>query len=102
MGGDCEFLLRVLWDGEEHELEEILALSRAERGYGLTVHSRASELRKRGYVVVNHVERPEGGRARSFYRLAELEEAAVPSPALSPRARWSLSRCRRLPPRWVA
>jgi ribonuclease HI len=74
---DCAFLLDVLDDGEEHTLNEILARSFAERGCGLTVHSRASDLRNRyGYDVewcnVPGVKRGDG----SVYRLKRATLAA--------------------------
>jgi hypothetical protein len=66
---DTTFLLRVLADGRSHTLTEILSASLAERGCGLTVHSRAADLRKRGYNVVNERVR-DGMRGRgSAYRL---------------------------------
>lgn len=60
---DCDFLLAVLEDGEEHSLNEILQRSLAERGCGLTVHSRAADLRKLGHSVVNRID----SRARRGY-----------------------------------
>lgn len=65
---DADFLLRVLRDGRPHNLNEILRRSMAERGCGLTIHSRASDLRKRGYDVRNW---KDGQRGQgSWYRLA--------------------------------
>lgn len=67
---DKDFLLRVLADGEWHSLSEIVSRSISRRGYGLTVHSRAADLRRDGYAVENRVVRPAGGgRAVSYYRL---------------------------------
>ena len=53
METDLAFMLRVLADGRPHTLNELLQRSFAERGCGLTVHSRASDLRKRGHSVTN-------------------------------------------------
>ena len=67
MRTDCESLLDVLRDGREHSLNEILRLSFNERGCGLTVHSRAADLRKRGHDVR---QRTVGKRGNgSLYRL---------------------------------
>ena len=43
---DVDFLLSVLADGEAHSQAEILRRSFDERGHGLTVHSRAADLRR--------------------------------------------------------
>lgn len=67
---DKAFLLRVLSDGRWHSLPEILNRSVAERGYGLTVHSRAADLRRDGHVIENRTKRSLGRRIVSFYRLA--------------------------------
>lgn len=77
---DAEFLLHVLGDGLEHTLTEILRRSFAERGCGLTVHSRACDLRKRGYVISNRS--MPGGRRGSVYQLVSepLEAAVDPMP----------------------
>lgn len=74
---DADFLFSVLADGEWHSHAEILAESIRHRGYGLTVHSRAADLRKRGHTVETHLERNGNGRAISFYRLVTLDESAV-------------------------
>lgn len=68
---DTEFLLRVLEDGGWHSLNSILQRSFAERGCGLTVHSRASDLRARGYLVEHRMmgRRGEG----SMYRLVGVD-----------------------------
>ena len=74
---DADFLLRVLRDGKPHNLNEILRRSFAERGCGLTTHSRAAELRKRGYDIRNWKDGERG--AGSWYRLVgRLDEAAIP------------------------
>jgi hypothetical protein len=64
---DCEFLLRVLSDGEPHSLNEVLRRSFAERGCGLTVHSRAADLRRQGHLVANWKDGERGDG--SWYRL---------------------------------
>lgn len=76
---DTDFLFDVLKDGDWHAQAEILARSMVERGCGLTVHSRAADLRKRGHKVETHLERNGNGRTLSFYRLITLDEAAVAS-----------------------
>lgn len=68
---DAEFLLEVLRDGEWHSLNQILARSFEQRGHGLTVHSRAADLRDRGHVVEHRMKGQRG--AGSQYRL--LSEA---------------------------
>lgn len=80
MGGDARFLLEVLRDGREHELGEILRRSFDERGCGMTVHSRAADLRKLGYKVKNRTVALPGGRRGSYYqllRVPEFDEAPV-------------------------
>lgn len=47
---DADFLLACL-EERPHTLGELLARSFQERGHGLTVHSRAAELRGRGFDV---------------------------------------------------
>ena len=71
---DSDFLLSVLERGGWHSRDEILAESFRERGCGLTVHSRAADLRARGRVVEVEV------RA-SFYRLGVLADAPGESDA---------------------
>lgn len=67
---DCGWLLRYLWDGHERTLNEIIGASFRERGCGLTVHSRISDLRKKhGFVVEQrHVDGGKRGGS-SAYRL---------------------------------
>lgn len=78
---DCDFLLEVLADGREHTLAEILARSLNERGHGITVHSRAAELRRRGHQV-EHVTIPGARRgAAHAYRLVSFAE---PEAAIQP------------------
>ena len=40
---------------------------------GYAIHSRISELRRRGYVIENQVERRPGGKRVSRYRLVEVQ-----------------------------
>jgi hypothetical protein len=75
MGKDVEFLLTLLADGEEHELGEILQRSIDERGHGLTVHSRAADLRKLGYKVKNRQRRLPSGRTNSYYQLLGIKDS---------------------------
>lgn len=70
---DCDFLERVLADGQPHSLNEILRRSFAERGHGLTVHSRAADLRKRGLNVANWKDGDRGNG--SWYQLGTSEGA---------------------------
>lgn len=58
--------------GEWVDLNAILRASIAERGCGLTVHSRAAELRARGFVVENRTKRTADGRVASAYRLVSV------------------------------
>ena len=76
METDAAFLLRVLSDGRPHALNEILQRSFAERGCGLTVHSRISSLREKGHTIIN--ERVPGAKrgAGSTYRLVTPPTAA--------------------------
>lgn len=48
---DAEFLLEQLADGQEHTLTDLLRASIDQRGHGLTVHSRVSDLRERGHRI---------------------------------------------------
>jgi len=77
METDAAFLLRVLSDGRPHSLNEILQASFAERGCGLTVHSRAADLRNQGHLIVN--ERVKGAErgASSTYRRIPLPPEAI-------------------------
>jgi hypothetical protein len=73
METDAAFLLRVLSDGRPHSLNEILQASFAERGCGLTVHSRAASLRAQGHNIVNkHIRGAQRG-ASSVYWLVKPE-----------------------------
>ena len=73
MKTDAPFLLGVLADGRPHTLNEILQASFAERGCGITVHSRAADLRKQGHVVVNETVPGAKRGAGSTYRLVAPE-----------------------------
>lgn len=77
---DCEFLLEQLADGREHTLTDLLRASIDQRGHGLTVHSRVSDLRRQGHDV-EHVTIPGAERgAGHAYRLV----LAKPEPFSSP------------------
>jgi hypothetical protein len=75
---DLGFLLQVLSDGRWHSLTEILARSFADRGHGLTVHSRVSQLRSDHGFTVEQRFTTDGRRRGSEYRLVRdlMEEAA--------------------------
>jgi hypothetical protein len=90
--GDAAFLLAVLSDGQWHTLDEIIDRSKAERGCGLTVHSRAATLRDRGHNVINDSTGRRNGRVVSKYRLASsLPEApGTPCPPRSLRCSFRL------------
>jgi hypothetical protein len=64
----CQTLLAILDDGGWHTLREIQAAAFAIQGEPMTVHSRAAQLRKQGYVIVNE-STPFGGSDDSRYRL---------------------------------
>lgn len=78
MTRDADFLLSVLeaQPGEWVAQTEILRRSEQARGCGMTVHSRAADLRARGLTVENRTER-RAGRVVSFYRLARKGERGV-------------------------
>ena len=72
---DSTFLLSVLNDGEPHSLTEILRASINERGCGMTVHSRAAELRKQGHIIIcDRVPGAERGDAWTYRLLGSLSE----------------------------
>jgi hypothetical protein len=76
---DNDFLEVVL---REHPNEwvsqrEILNSSEQRRRCGMTVHSRVSDLRRRGHVIENRCERV-GARVVSYYRLVEPSLTAPP------------------------
>lgn len=78
---DCDFLLEVLSDGGWHSTSEILRRSFVERGHGMTVHSRVSDLRKKRGLEVEH-RRAAGERADAFqYRLAASSAGAADPPS---------------------
>src|SRR6266576_6412825 len=78
---DSSFLLAMLKDGKRHSTNEIIQASLAERKVGLTVHSRAADLRARGHNVICEPGPRRNGRATYYYRLATLREAASQSNA---------------------
>jgi len=64
--------------GEWVPMLRILAASMAERGCGLTVHSRVAELRRRhGATIENRTRRGANGRVLSEYRLVPTASVAV-------------------------
>jgi hypothetical protein len=68
---DSDFLLAVLQSDPDEWVAQhtILERSFAERGCGLTVHSRAATLRERGHIIECDVRLVKGGRRASYYRL---------------------------------
>lgn len=76
---DCDFLLRVLSDGEAHSLNEILRRSFSDRGCGLTVHSRAADLRARGYRINNWKDGQRGDGSK-YRMLLGVEERVGETP----------------------
>lgn len=76
---DCEFILDVLGDGEEHTLAELLSRSMDERGCGLTVHSRVAQLRTRGHVIEHATVKGADRGHGHTYRLVSLAEPEASS-----------------------
>lgn len=77
---DCEFLRWTLRDGEWHSLNDVLRRSFAERGCGLTVHSRVSDLRAQGHRIEHRMVGRRGDGSQ--YRLlseGETKSGAVPA-----------------------
>jgi hypothetical protein len=62
---------------------EILKRSYIARGCGMTPHSRASDLRRRGHVIEWHGERV-NGRVISYYRLVTASLSSPPGLGLPP------------------
>ena len=84
---DREFLLDCLRDGAWHSTAELLRYSMLERGCGMTVHSRISDLRAQGLNV--EYRRVDGRRGDAHqYRLVktvrESERESDQAPARSP------------------
>ena len=79
---DADFMLAVLSEqpGEWISQATILQRSADARGFGMTVHSRASDLRNRGHVIENRCERV-GTRVVSYYRLLPSLSSAPDSQA---------------------
>lgn len=71
---DAAFLLRCLSDGKPHTLNELIGRSFVERGCGLTVHSRAADLRKQGHRIVNKFGGFRDRRPVSIYQLEPTAE----------------------------
>jgi hypothetical protein len=81
---DADFLLRCLSDGQPHTLNELLARSFAERGCGLTVHSRAADLRKRGHTIINKFGGMRNRRPVSVYQLEPCDHHPTAEEAFGP------------------
>jgi hypothetical protein len=76
---DADFLLDMLREtpNEFVSQAEILRRSQADRGCGLTVHSRIAELRSRGYNIPPALRvRNDNGRVISYYRIVPPLRAA--------------------------
>ena len=71
METDAAFLLRVLSDGRPHSLNEILQASFAERGCGMTCHSRVSDLRAQGHTIIHETVKGAERGAGHTYRLVK-------------------------------
>lgn len=67
---DTDLLLRILREnaGDWASHDYILERARHLTGHGMTVHSRAADLRKQGHTVECDVQRV-NGRRRSYYRI---------------------------------
>ena len=75
---DREYLLNLLAsDGAWHSLTDIIRRSQEDRGHGLTVHSRVSDLRKQGYRIDQRDETL-NGRRHSSYRIVSLAGTVAP------------------------
>ena len=72
---DNDYLLNILSDGEWHGRDDIIGYSFFDRGCGLTVHSRAADLRAKGHII--ECKTGPGKRRQSFYRLVAPLEAAA-------------------------
>jgi len=80
-GTDADWLYDMLADGEPHTLNEILHRSFKERGCGLTVHSRVSDLRVRHGLQVRHsVTSGRRGNASVYQLVVPLAETPSPCP----------------------
>jgi hypothetical protein len=66
---DSEFMVKLLSDGKPHSTLEIIERSIRTRGCGITPHSRAADLRKRGYQIECEREGEKNGRPVYSYRL---------------------------------
>lgn len=81
---DADFLVAVLSDGKPHTTNEILQASFKERGCGLTVHSRASDLRiKRGMNIECKQVGRVNGRNLYEYQFVERLPELLSSPSSS-------------------
>lgn len=66
---DCDWLLELLSDGREHTLTDLIRASIDQRGHGLTVHSRVSDLRGQGHTIEHSTITGAERGARHAYRL---------------------------------
>lgn len=78
---DADYLLDLLRDGRELTGPEILRYSQHERGVGMTIHSRISELRNdRGHTITTRCLGHKNGRNIYAYRLVALRERDTSGP----------------------
>jgi hypothetical protein len=66
---DSDFMLELLSDGREHSTMDIIYRSIRTRGCGITPHSRASDLRRRGHNIECVYGGKVQGRAVWVYKL---------------------------------
>ncbi len=83
---DNAFVLALLQERPNQWVAQadIIARSQAERGHGLTPHSRVADLRKDGHIIENRLvrdynryQRKYVGRVRSFYMLLDSGEVSL-------------------------
>jgi hypothetical protein len=68
---DCEFLLSVLDDESWHSTSELLRRSIEDRGFGMTVHSRISDLRSKGFAIEHRQVKGERAAAHEYRLLGD-------------------------------
>jgi hypothetical protein len=79
MPNDSDFMLEVLSDGKSWSTMDIIYASVRQRGCGITPHSRASDLRRRGHNIECSFGGKVAGRSVWTYKLV----ASPPTPPLS-------------------
>lgn len=81
---DSEFMLELLSDGQEHSTMDIIYRSVRSRGCGITPHSRASDLRRRGHHIECSYAGKVNGRSMWVYKLLGSLPESPQSVASSP------------------